>query len=91
MKFCLPEKALKNLSCVIARTNSKSIKKCNEYVKNFTYPENSIFAEYMQFESERIKELNGYAFLCLTREELEKKINKGGVTDGRSKVRAISS
>ncbi|MCU4138822.1 MAG: hypothetical protein MW689_000611 [Thermodesulfobacteria bacterium] len=74
---CLPfwiylsKEILIKFSRVIAKTNEESISRCLEFVSKVKIPEKGIFAEYINFEMERLRDLNTYSMLSFV-EEIER-------------------
>ena len=66
---CLPfwiylsKEILIKFSRTIAKTDEKSISRCLEFVSKAKIPKKGIFAEYINFEMERLRDLNTYSML----------------------------
>ena len=71
---CLPfwiylsKEILMKFSRTIAKTDEESISRCLEFVSNVKIPEKGIFAEYINFEMERLRDLNIYSMLSFIEE-----------------------
>jgi len=64
----LSKEILIKLSRVIAKTNEESISRCLEFVSKAKIPKKGIFAEYINFEMERLRDLNTYSMLSFIEE-----------------------
>ena len=64
----LSKEILIKFSRTIAKTDKKSISRCLEFVSNIKIPEKGIFAEYINFEMERLRDLNTYSMLSFVEE-----------------------
>ena len=67
----LSKEVLTKLSRTIAKTNEESISRCLEFISKVKIPEKGIFAEYINFEMERLRDLNTYSMLSFV-EEIER-------------------
>ena len=67
----LSKEVLTKLSRTIAKTDEESISRCLEFVSKVKIPEKGIFAEYINFEMERLRDLNTYSMLSFV-EEIER-------------------
>ncbi|MCD6490553.1 MAG: hypothetical protein J7K20_07510 [Thermodesulfobacterium sp.] len=64
----LSKEVLAKLSRTIAKTDEKSISRCLEFISKVKIPEKGIFAEYINFEMERLRDLNIYSMLSFVEE-----------------------
>ena len=64
----LSKEILIKLSRVIAKTNEESISRCLEFISKAKIPKKGIFAEYINFEMERLRDLNTYSMLSFIEE-----------------------